>query len=791
MQKTKIKTIRTQVLRLLMTTISLLIFFSCLAFIYSSSIFVKNMDLKQLDRILNQLHHAAITDTKSRAIAEATEINDMLKLYTSDIRSLTTHEEVYVSIYTAQADKVFWLLDKDRQILNGSDSFKLSPKIIESILSHPSDAWIDGSLEQGIFAFYGLPVTHNTHTSIAYIITAETITNKNYVQRINDSFGIDASIFYKDLRVVTTVKNGDKDAIHTQLDSTIYSELKETKKDVVGQSIVVGTPYLAAYRYFGNSEDPFIGIVAVGKSMKDYIQFIINLCIWVTLSGIILLIITSRLSYTWMNKHIVIPIKNTRLGLIYIAKGGKDYHTYFNSAVKFDEFKQLNTAIEELIQEVDSSNEKIEKIAYFDELSQLPNRFYLYNRWATNENHTSCHCYLMYIDIDNLRMVNDLLGHKIGDKLIIGIGSTLSNSLSSDIPMELYHFGGGQFAIFCPEYQDEDDIEHYIIDLIRSFEEPFYFDSNTVNITITVGIASCKSNECNVEQLVQHAEIAMHQTKKDAKGHYAFYTSYMIDRLKAQSDFEDDIKKALNNEEFFVVYQPKLNLVTNECTKFEALIRWNSPTRDIVSPLDFIQIAEDIGLIVPIGQWVLEQSCMFVKKVQQLTGKQITVSVNVSSLQILKEDFVKSVLSTLISFGLRPQNIELEITESVLIEYLSTSVERLRQLSALGVDIAIDDFGKGYSSLAYLKRLPITMLKIDKLFIDDINEKNTSLVDHIIEIGHHLGLKVIAEGVETKLQTNYLIASGCDFIQGYFYSRPLKEQDAIDFLLHKMIDSNI
>jgi len=396
----------------------------------------------------------------------------------------------------------------------------------------------------------------------------------------------------------------------------------------------------------------------------------------------------------------------------------------------------------------------------------------------------------MYIDIDNLRMVNDLLGHKIGDKLIIGIGSALNNSLPSDILMELYHFGDGQFAIFCPEHQDGDDIEHYIINLIRSFEEPFYFDSNTVNITITVGIASCKSNECTIEQLVQQAEIAMHQTKKDAKGHYAFYTSYMIDRLKAQSDFEDDIKKALNNDEFFVVYQPKLNLTTNECTKFEALIRWNSPTRGIVSPLDFIEVAEDIGLIVPIGQWVLEQSCIFVKKVQQLTGKQITVSVNVSSLQILKEDYVKSVLSTLISFGLRPKSIELEITESVLIEYLSTSVERLRQLSALGVDIAIDDFGKGYSSLAYLKQLPITLLKIDKLFIDDINEKGTSLVDHIIDIGHHLGLKVIAEGVETKHQTDYLIASKCDFIQGYYYSRPLKEQDAINFLLNTMLESN-
>jgi len=234
MQKKKIKTIRTQVLRLLMTTISFLIFFSCLAFIYSSSVFVKNMDLKQLDRILNQLHHAAVTDTKSRAIREATEISDMLKLYTADTGTTTTHEKVYFSIFSAQADKVFWLLDKDKQILNGSASFELTQTLINNILSHPTDAWIDGTLEQGIFAFYGIPVSHNTRTSIAYIITAENITNKNYVQRINDSFGIDASIFYKDMRIVTTVKNGDKDAIHTQLDSNIYIELKETKEDVVG-----------------------------------------------------------------------------------------------------------------------------------------------------------------------------------------------------------------------------------------------------------------------------------------------------------------------------------------------------------------------------------------------------------------------------------------------------------------------------------------------------------------------------------------------------------------------------
>jgi diguanylate cyclase (GGDEF)-like protein len=788
MQKRKIKTIRTQVLRLLMTTISFLIFFSCLAFIYSSSVFVKSMNLEQLDRILNQLYHVAITDTKAQAISEANEIRDILKLYSDDMRSDSTPQKVYNSIVSTQSDRVVWLLDKDKNVLAGSDAPLLSPLLIENILSHTSEAWIDGTLELGIYAFHGLAITHSSHRNIAYIITAERITNKNFVQRINDSFGIDASIFYKDLRIVTTVKDGQNDAVYTQLDEKIYKKLKSTKEDVIGQSIVVGTPYLAAYRYFGNSDDAIVGIVAVGKSMSSYLQFIINLCIGVIVSGIILLIVTSRLSYTWMNKNIVIPIKNTRLGLVYIAKGGKDYHKYFSTAVKFDEFKQLNTAIEELIGDVELSKAKIEKIAYYDELSRLPNRFYLYNRWSHREKHDLNASYLIYIDIDNLRMVNDLLGHKIGDKLIIGIGSALQNIIKKLKSMELYHFGGGQYVIFCDSCEDENKIEEFVRNLIASFDEPFYFDSNTVNITITVGIASCNYAECIIENLVQQAEIAMHQTKKEHKGNYSFYTSQMVERLKAQSDFEDDLKKALDNDEFFVVYQPKLNLITKECTNFEALIRWNSPTRGIVSPLEFIQVAEDIGLIIPIGQWVLEQACEFVKKVQQNVQQSITVSVNVSSLQILKEDFVKTVLSTLISFGLRPHSIELEITESVLIEYLSTSVERLRQLSALGVDIAIDDFGKGYSSLAYLKRLPITMLKIDKLFIDDISEKKNSLVDHIIDIGHHMGLKVIAEGVETQQQVDFLVAAKCDYIQGYYYSHPLKEEDAINFLTSRRIN---
>lgn len=773
-----------RLLRLLLMTISLIIILSSFAFIYTSGLFIKTIDQQQIERILNQLYNSSVVDAKTLSILDASELSENFEYY----KTVDSTATIYNNLRLTYPNKIFWLLDSQQNIIEGSSSYKLNSTMINKIMNHTYDAWIDGNEQFGIYSFYGIRLKSSNASDIAYIITAVEVSNKQFVQRIKDSFNIDASIFYKDVRLITTVENNDQSLNHTLLDPSVYHRFQNGAAMYIGRSNVEDIPYLAAYRSFSNNDGQLVGLVAVGKSLDSYNLFIIKLILGVFVMGILLLMFTTKVSYTWMKKNITDPLKNATSGLIYIAQGGNDYHQYFATKNRFDEFSQLNTAIESLVEEIETSNKKIEKIAYFDALTHLPNRYHLYKRWSTDQyqrSKASIHrkyWYLLYIDIDKLRMVNDLLGHAIGDRLIIGIGESIKLTIDNDPLFEVYHFGGGQYVVFCEVDYDQNYIQEFASRLAKSFDAPYYFDSNVVNISLTIGIAFANANSIPIELLVQQAEIAMHQIKKEGTAPYAFYSDEMIAALIEQSNFEDDLKSALANNEFYLVFQPKLNLQNNSATKFEALIRWKHPIRGIVSPLEFIEVAENIGLIVPLGQWVIEQSCAFINRVKAETDIDITISVNVSPLQVLKDDFVKNVLTTLIVYKLQPHNLELEITETVFMEYLTASVEKLRQLSALGVDIAIDDFGKGYSSLAYLRHLPITVLKIDKMFIDDILESEDCLVDNIIDIGHHMHLKVVAEGVETQKQIDYLKRSNCDFIQGYFYSRPLSEDDTITFI---------
>jgi EAL domain-containing protein (putative c-di-GMP-specific phosphodiesterase class I) len=232
----------------------------------------------------------------------------------------------------------------------------------------------------------------------------------------------------------------------------------------------------------------------------------------------------------------------------------------------------------------------------------------------------------------------------------------------------------------------------------------------------------------------------------------------------------------------FLVYQPKMNSKTGFCDSFEALARWNHATRGMISPVEFIELAEESGLINFIGKWILDQACSRIHQIKVKYQKQLKMAVNISTVQLNSEDFVRVVKDTLQKYQLEPEYLELEITESVLIDSSNGIVEKLRQLHEYGVEISIDDFGKGYSSLAYLRKLPISTLKIDKMFIDEIGVDGDVLVGDIIKLGHHMGLKTIAEGVETQEQLSYLTDSGCDRIQGYIYSKPMKTEQLNDFL---------
>jgi EAL domain-containing protein (putative c-di-GMP-specific phosphodiesterase class I) len=311
------------------------------------------------------------------------------------------------------------------------------------------------------------------------------------------------------------------------------------------------------------------------------------------------------------------------------------------------------------------------------------------------------------------------------------------------------------------------------------------FDSlnSNLKISLSMGIAIYPEHGSDLEQLLKHADIAMYHAKESGRKRFVIYDSVMNETFAERVAMEKYLQKGLDQKEFELYYQPQLDIKTNKITGFEALLRWNSPELGRVSPLKFIKVAEDTHFIIPLGTWVLERACEFLYQLRQRGFNELTVSVNISILQLFQADFPDVVNETLRQYRVEPDRLELEITESILMESFERIASRLQRLRDNRIGIALDDFGKGYSSLNYLKQLPITTMKIDKSFVDQITEGNkVELVGHIVSIGKDMGICVVAEGVEHPCQLSYLIEHDCDKIQGFLFSRPVPEQEVLRLL---------
>jgi EAL domain-containing protein (putative c-di-GMP-specific phosphodiesterase class I) len=281
----------------------------------------------------------------------------------------------------------------------------------------------------------------------------------------------------------------------------------------------------------------------------------------------------------------------------------------------------------------------------------------------------------------------------------------------------------------------------------------------------------------SLEEMLRSSDVAMHHAKKEGKNTHMMFRQEMNDELVERIEMEYGLRQALANNEFILFYQPQVDLATGEVVSFEALLRWMHPQRGMIQPLKFISVAEESGLIVQIGKWVLKTACDFIIRLNGRTSRQYGISVNISVVQLMQADFVDMVREILESTGLEPSLLELEITESKLVETVEMNLRKIHELRKIGVRFSIDDFGKGFSSLSYLKQLPVNTLKIDKCFVDDIPDNDHSMIESIIHIGHKRNLVVVAEGVEKKEQMEYLLKHKCDMMQGYYYSKPVPEED--------------
>jgi diguanylate cyclase (GGDEF)-like protein len=459
------------------------------------------------------------------------------------------------------------------------------------------------------------------------------------------------------------------------------------------------------------------------------------------------------------------------------------------------ELSESNRLLEEEMSERQRYEEQISHMAYYDGLTGLPNRALfeecLKQRLLMNERQKAKTA-VMFIDVDDFKRVNDTLGHSYGDKLLKKIAERLnsntrkSDSITRHRENDMYsRRGGDEFTVMLSVIKEFEDAAVVAGRIIHAMSDPFMLDGREILVTVSIGIAIYPDDGEDVDTILKNADAAMYDAKERGKNNYQYYRHSMNATTLERLNIEGDIKKALERGEFILHYQPQVDTLTRKVVGVEALIRWKHPEKGMVSPLDFIPVAEQTGLIIPISDWVVETACRQNRIWQEEGVADIPVSVNLTSHQFQQKNFIKNLIDLLEKTGLPPQSLHLEITESTLMKNTEMSFVNLYELSHLGLSMIIDDFGTGYSSLSYLKRFPIHAIKIDRSFVKDINTSadDAAIASAIISMAHTMNIKVVAEGVETEEQLTFLQERGCDEIQGYLFSRPLPADEITTYLV--------
>lgn len=436
------------------------------------------------------------------------------------------------------------------------------------------------------------------------------------------------------------------------------------------------------------------------------------------------------------------------------------------------------------------AEDEIQQLAYYDTLTGLPNRTLLKDRLQQLLAQAHRHgdqIGVIFIDLDRFKGVNDSQGHAIGDELLKVIASRLLKSVrSTDTVARL---GGDEFVIVISEINHDRDITQVARKIMQSLQAPFELEGKEIFSTASMGIAMFPLDGDNVGSLLRNADTAMYAAKEYGRNNYQFFSGEMSMKAVERMELEHTLRRALENDELYILYQPQVNGRTGAVTAVEALLRWNHPDMGLLLPEKFIPVAEDAGLITEIGEWALRTACRQVRSWHEEGFSPLRVAVNLSGRQFREHNLLKMVERVLAETGFDPGSLELEITESMLMEGAGHAVKTLEQLKRIGVCLSVDDFGTGYSSLSYLKKFPLNRLKIDQSFIRDIttNAGDAAITDAIIAIAGSLGMGVIAEGVEQREQMLLLLEKQCIEMQGYYFSPPMPADNIPLYLAHSKV----
>ena len=536
---------------------------------------------------------------------------------------------------------------------------------------------------------------------------------------------------------------------HQLLDNPTFEMAIETFSDnkVTPLTLLLNLNHYTVTNYFSKTRIQYITTLVVPT-------LLVTLILWVTLHLLLMKPLEELKKYAYYSKQ---PPNKFRIR----------------------ELEAIRSSLVQTFHRLDEEQKALYYSARTDELSGLPNRNQLNERlkWLIEESSRSKSEFAyLFIDLDNFKNINDTLGHDIGDKLLMMIAGIMQDVIRDyDI---IARVGGDEFVVVLNRYKNHIELNQIVQRIIDRLTDIHTVETYPVRTSASIGVAFYPKDGTDSQSLLKNADIAMYQAKKSGKNQIHYFTESLHQAILAEVELENELRSALKNQEFELYYQPKVDIESGKIIGGESLIRWHHPIKGMIPPLKFIPIAEQTGLMIELGEWILKHALQQQKQWQERYQTNLSLSINISAVQFGSTQFFNKFQALCSEFNLDLRLIDIEVTESVLMQDIDINLNILKKIRGLGISTSLDDFGTGYSSLAYLKNFPINTLKIDKVFLDDYQSQSGRVfIDTIVQMAHNLNINVVAEGVETEEQLTYLKEIGCDVYQGYYCSRPVPAAD--------------
>ncbi|MEL4280367.1 putative bifunctional diguanylate cyclase/phosphodiesterase [Shewanella mangrovisoli] len=577
-----------------------------------------------------------------------------------------------------------------------------------------------------------------------------------------------AVIELDDGSMFVSVSNNKKNNSQTfiSLSNKLFDDLKE-----------ISRPLYRPFYFEGTQKQQLIGTLTIFYDTQELTNTLfsqLRFSFFATLARALLLTLVLSVVF---HRFLTQPIARISEAIDKISPDSPDENLLpMSNAHKDDELGLVTSKFNQILIQFSQTQSKLRKMATRDPLTGLPNRTLLLETIAVTIQRSRVHkssFALMFIDLDRFKNINDSLGHALGDQFLARIARILERVVGDKGSVS--RLGGDEFVILADSVHSPDQAADFVDKLLVQLNVPIQLNEHAIHPAASIGISIYPEDGNSAEDLIRHADIAMYSAKAAGSNQWAFFKQQMTERAAVRLRTEASLHDALKNNEFLLYFQPKLDLQTGKITACEALIRWQKDGR-LISPLSFIPVAEETGIIIPIGRWVIEQSCRVLRDWQKKYNFAIPIAINVASQQFADASLVSDIKQMALRYQIQPELLEIEITETSLMNDIELAINKLEQLKSAGFGIAVDDFGTGYSSLSYLRHLPITTMKIDRCFVSDL-PGDSAIASTILMLGKQLNLTIVAEGIENEMQLDWLKQNQCQIGQGFYFSQPLPQAE--------------